>query len=271
MKDLIQLAREIRSRLRSQLLGRALPPGPKTAGAILAYAGHEGLRILRRRRGVLVLSRGKSGRTWLRFMLDQLGIHLAYTHFEDGPPPDWTRNRIILLHRDPRDVLVSKWFAVQFRADQRDIGLGELLEHPDRGLAAIADFNLRWAERIGEARGALILSYETMLADPAATLRRVLAWLGDERSDEAIGRAVEAGRIDRMRALEASGEGARRYGLALAPGDPARPESFKTRRGGSGGWREHFTPEQALLAERLLAERNYAERMAAAGRQLAVT
>ena len=74
-----------------------------------------------------------------------------------------------------------------------------------------------------------------------------------------------------MRALEASGEGARRYGFALAPADPARPESFKTRRGGSGGWREHFTAEQALLAERILAERDYSERMAAAELRFAST
>lgn len=218
----------------------------------------------------MVLSRGKSGRTWLRFMLDQLGIHLAYSHFEEGIPPDWTGLRIILLHRDPRDVLVSKWFASRFRTGGGpDTSLAELLEDPDRGLTAIADFNLHWAERIGEAKGALILSYEAMLADPAAVLRRVLGWLGVERSDDKIARSVEASTIERMREMEASGEGARRYGFALAPGDPARPESFKTRRGGSGGWREHFTPEQALLAERLLAERDYEARMAAAGRRFA--
>ena len=263
VNELVQLARDTGWRLKSRLLGRALASEPRAVAAILGFARRESIRILRRRRGILVLSRAKSGRTWLRFMLDRLDVHLAFTHFADGSPPEWTSRRIIFLHRDPRDVLVSTWFAWRFRTARGEIGLRELLEHPDHGLAAIADFNLRWAEKVAKARGALILSYEQMLADPAGTLQAILAWLGIDRTGDAIREAVEAGGIDRMRALEASGEGARLYGAALAPGDAARSESFKIRRGGSGGWRQHFTEEQSAWAERLLVERDYAGRMAA--------
>ena len=229
--------------------------------AILAHAGHASLRILRRRPGVLVLSRAKSGRTWLRFMLDDLGVHLAYTHFATRIPPDWADKRIVFLHRDPRDVLVSRWFAKRFRGDEGEIALADLLHDADKGLAAIVEFNLLWAERVRQTQG-IVMSYEVLLADPRGGLQRLLGWLGVERSDEAIRRAVEAGRFDRMREVEASGRGARLYGFALAPADPPRPETFKTRRGGSGGWREHFSEAQAGFAEDLLAERNYFARMA---------
>lgn len=264
MSELFDLAWVTGSRIKSRLLGRELASEPRSFGAILAYAGHEGARIIRRRRGIMVVSCAKSGRTWLRYMLDQLGIHLAYTHAQDGPPPNWTSQRIIFLHRDPRDVLISTWFARNYRTEGAEIGLGELLESPDRGLGAIADFNLQWAERATDARSALVLNYEAMFADPAASLKRIADWLGVRRSDEEIRRAVEAGRFDRMRDVEASGQGARLYGAALAPGDPNLPESFKTRRGGSGGWREHFTEEQAAYAEQLLTRRGYFERMTAA-------
>ena len=196
-------------------------------------------------------------------MLDQLGVHLAYSHAETGPLPNWLDQRIIFLHRDPRDVLVSTWFELRFRADQSEIDFADLFGCPRHGLEAIVDFNLLWAAEVSEARGSLALSYETMMADPAATLERTLVWLGVERCDEAIRRAVEAGRFERMRELETSGQGARLYGAALAPFDSARPDSFKTRRGGSGSWREHFSAEQVVMAERILAERDYWVRMSA--------
>jgi hypothetical protein len=263
VKELVELVRQTGSRLKSRLLGRELASEPRALAAILHYARHASMRILRRRRGILVLSHPKSGRTWLRFMLDRLDVHLAFTHFEEGSPTDWTRQRIILLHRDPRDVLVSSWFEWRFRTGRGEIGFDELLEHPVHGLAAIADFNLHWSERVAEARG-LILSYEHLAADPAGTLKRTLAWLDIERTDEVIREAIQAGCFDRMRDLEASGEGARLYGAALAPGNPANAESFKTRRGIAGGWHDHFTEEQSTWANRLLVQRNYASRIAAA-------
>jgi hypothetical protein len=259
-RDLFDLAWGTAARLKRRALGRDLSTEPRAVGAILAHAGHEGLRILRRRPGVLVLSYPKSGRTWLRFMLDNLGTHLAYTHFETGVPPDWADQRIMFLHRDPRDVLVSRWFARRFRTNLGEIALADLLHDADDGLAAIAEFNLLWAERVRQRKG-VVVSYEALLADAGDGLQRLLGWLGVERSDEAIRRAVEAGHFDRMREVEASGRGARLYGFALAPGDPRRPETFKTRRGGSGAWREHFSEAQARFADDLLAERNYFARM----------
>ena len=72
------------------------------------------------------------------------------------------------------------------------------------------------------------------------------------------------GRFERMRALEVSGAGERLYGWALSPGLSGGPEALKTRRGGSGGWREHFSPDETEFAAGLLAERTYFTRMTAA-------
>ena len=92
-----------------------------------------GLARSLRKRGVLapvpaaeavVLSYPKSGRTWLRAMLDELGIGVDYDHadantlyhptepFEIGrvDAGRYGDKRVVFLQRDPRDVLVSSYF-----------------------------------------------------------------------------------------------------------------------------------------------------------------
>ena len=86
-------------------------------GQHLGWLLAEGRRIALRNGAAVVVSWPKSGRTWLRYMLDQLGIHLEYSHQrETAPfPQAWRRKRLILLHRDPRDATLSHWFAVTRR------------------------------------------------------------------------------------------------------------------------------------------------------------
>ena len=84
-------------------------------------------------RGLLV-SFPKSGRTWVRVMLDSLSIKLRYTHdgsdnslgthFNDLVPcqVDVTDRPLLFLHRDPRDTAVSGFFSglYVFPRDMKD-------------------------------------------------------------------------------------------------------------------------------------------------------
>jgi hypothetical protein len=236
-----------------RLLGKELPTEPKQLGAILAYALAEAKRIPHRPSKLLVLSAPKSGRTWLMFMLDRLGVHLRFTHFGYGYPDDWRDYRFILLHRDPRDVLLSRYHGRKNRGGRRR-GLQELLDDPHKGLLATANFNLTWAERLGQTRGYHILRYEDLLRDTFAELSKILRFLNIHRSAQAIERAVEDGSIGNMRRIEESGE---------APPDPSDPTTFKVRAGRAGGWQAQFTDEQKEKADALLAGLGYFERMAA--------
>ena len=71
----------------------------------MARLFNEGRRIALSDRHAIVVSYPKSGRTWLRYMLDHLGIHLIYSHQRPAAqlPAGWEAKKIILLHRDPRD------------------------------------------------------------------------------------------------------------------------------------------------------------------------
>jgi hypothetical protein len=75
-------------------------------------------RRRRKTRDVAVISYQKSGRTWLRFMLEHTGVRIMYDHagaknrlalpFEDIAQRvwDWDDWRVVFLFRDPRDTVV---------------------------------------------------------------------------------------------------------------------------------------------------------------------
>src|ERR1043166_6336340 len=101
-----------------------------------------------------VVSHPKSGRTWLRVMLDELGIVADYTHAgpakkghqhykdlsTDLPRP---YKRILILTRDPRDAAVSGYHQSIRRAHEshRISGtMSEFLRDPRIGIQKAAHF-----------------------------------------------------------------------------------------------------------------------------------
>jgi hypothetical protein len=231
--------------------------------ASLSRLYHEGRRTALSDPDTVVVSYPKSGRTWLRYMLDQLGIHLTYSHQRPAAPlpAGWQGKRIIFLHRDPRDTSVSHWFALARRGSGYGGSLSELLRDPEHGLASVVRNNLFWRELLDRGSG-LVLRYEALHADTQRELGRAVAFVrGDPGPEAALREAVAAGRFDNMHAIEVSGRGARLYGDVLEPGDPADPDSYKTREGRVGAWRKHFTRTDAAFADNLLGGCDYYRRM----------
>ena len=262
--DLVWLLRGTASQIRELHAPRHRGKRLERLGVCLAGLLAEGRRVVLRNSGVVVLSWPKSGRTWLRYMLDRLGHHLEYTHQRecDPLPAAWQSKRIIFLHRDPRDATLSHWFAAVRRGGNYRGSLSDFLRDPEQGLGRAMRFNLFWAERLGGTDGVLFVTYEGLHADTPAELGRAVAFLkGRTVSEQALGDAVIAGRFENMRAIEASGRGAALYGDVLAPGDPADPASFKTREGRIGGWRDHFSAADKAFADALLARCDYWRRM----------
>jgi hypothetical protein len=223
---------------------------------------------------VLVISLGKSGRTWLRVMLhkylslrfdvpfDEIRLDssahafpaIAYTHelaahFRDDR---WTRRlvgksilprsvtdsrQIVILSRDPRDVVVSSHFHKTQRSMKTDCSLEEFIHHPRWGIAGLVYIMNRWRRRFADHPNCHWLSYEALRADPRAEMERLLASLGIPVESEALEAAIEFARFDRMQAAEARGEFADKR---LRPGQSDQPDSFKVRRGKVGGYRDYF-------------------------------
>jgi Sulfotransferase domain len=243
--------------------------------------------------GVVVVSHPKSGRTWLSTMISHVyhqqyaipetqiirfdNFHridpkiprIFFTHdsrrYSRRPalagPARYVGKKVVLLVRDPRDVVVSSYFHVTRRYARRqqtsaDLAGGDEAEAlfayvRDIGLPKLVQFLNRWQHRLASIEQALLVRYEDLRAAPAAELGRVLAFIDRPFPADVIAAAVRFASFDNLRAKEASGffETSR-----LHPGDGADPDSFKVRRGKVGGYRDYFTAEQLAWIEATLAE-----------------
>ncbi len=248
---------------------------------------------------LLVVSHTKSGRTWLRVMLSHLW-HLAHgvpadelvrgdnfkrlvpaipaVHFARDtrfPPeigslrPD-PRQRVLVLVRDPRDVVVSFWFHVRHRAspaelarkgippEARRLDLFTFATDPRWGVPRVIRFYNRWWQELPGFARATRLRYEDLRADTAAEFTRILAFLGEEHPRERIEAAVAFASFENLKEKERQGFFAsdRLGARAGAEAGSAEEEAgrYKVREGRVGGWRRHFEPEQAAVLDALVRD-----------------
>ncbi len=218
----------------------------------------------------------KSGRTWLRvflyryfsaiyerdFTLNEKEIfavplpkllftHDLWEHRATARPKDRWRGKhlvppraarekkIVLLARDPRDVLVSLFFQQSKRMHRYQGTLSGMLRHPRFGVRLVVEVMNAWMAEWGSRPNCALVRYEDCRRDTAGAFRALVAFLSPRPLDEAaFARSLEFASFDNMKALEAAGKFD--SGI-LAPGDRRDPESFKVRRGQVGGYGEYFT------------------------------
>jgi hypothetical protein len=166
----------------------------------------------------------KSGRTWIRYILEQLGhasaieFHHDRFEFNDGARPAHDFDvasrieryrqvdKLVYLERDPRDVMVSLYWQVTGRFREffhYDGSISEFLRDDYFGARNLHRFRAMWAEIIGEL-GFPIVAYEECHADPAATVRRILSYYGFAVDEGRLADAVRDASFDNMRAVEQS-------------------------------------------------------------------
>lgn len=228
-----------------------------------------------RRASVLLISYPKCGRTWLTMLLaraiaahagidevDYLANDLprgkgegaATIRISHDDNPHWKTVRglarskrryrgkkIILLVRDPRDVVVSMYFERSRRERAYSGSLHEFLHEPKGSLDTILAYYDIWARERTRPRGFCLVRYEDLKRDAAGEARRILRFAGYELADAHIEEAVRFASFENMRAMEA--------GDVLKSGrlrarDPNDEESFKTRKAKVGGFVDYLSPEE---------------------------
>jgi len=155
-------------------------------------------------------------------------------------------SRMILLVRDPRDVVASNmnalaeggWLAEQHRNATRP-GEGLVRRNPD---AAIKRRAKRYVENVGNAKDAfefhrghkVLIRYEELRTDTLGTMRRLYSALSISVKEEDLVRTVE------------------RHAWENISEEEKGPGKFN-RKATPGGWREDLTPRQVEVVEEITA------------------
>jgi hypothetical protein len=226
---------------------------------------------------VIVISPAKAGRTWLRVMINQyfslrygIPFSLRDLHDQNASIPSiiyehwlWyqlrvpkpierlngryvipssvlARKKLVILVRDPRDIIVSAYFQEtrrEHKSRRTDMTLKEFIRDKRRGMSSLIKvLNLTYA-RIRNRQNHILLKYESIAADPITALSRVLEFGGVTPIPELVAQAVSFASFDNMKRIEAADE---LKNEILRPGNFSDPESFKVRRGKIGGYTDYL-------------------------------
>jgi hypothetical protein len=247
-----------------------------------------------RRAQTVIISYPKGGRTWLRLMLatalrdhfqlklsrdrDLLAVQkfskldrrvptLDFSH--DGAPFHQTSEElesdkshfvgkdVILLCRDPRDVVVSSWYrrekhSIKYGKKEFEGSIGDYVRHPIHGVEKVVAFMNLWAKNRQIPGRLLLLRYEDLCEAPQEELRRLLIFLGVEGvTDVVIREAVRYASFDNMQTMERED---------TLKSDRLRPlrrddsSSFKVRKGKPGGYRDDLKPDDVAYVDQVVGE-----------------
>lgn len=235
---------------------------------------------------IYFLSFPKSGRTWLRMLIGRAFMEqhnlngsifpLNYRlirETENGFPritvthsgeiwenrkgdvkllQDTFGRKILLLVRDPRDVIVSLYYHRRYRNQTFFGSLGDYLQQDSGSIDTIIEFmNLHVRSR-NKFKDLLIVKYEDLVQNPRITLEEVIRFVfGYEFKPHAISNAIEYCKFENMRKMEESGQS--HHSLTLV--DPKDDRSFKVRKGKIGGYKEELDEELLnFLNEKIKSE-----------------
>ena len=225
---------------------------------------------------VYVVSYPKCGRTWLRLMMgkaiqaefeldtdDLLRLHgmseinrdipvIRFTH-DDLPhrkpisqietsKEKFSGKKVVLLVRDPRDVVVSSYFQATKRQGIYEGDIDSYIRGDIGGVNSIVLFYNVWAKERVKPEDFMVVSYEDLRSNTFDSLKKVLCFVGlGQINDANIEEAIKFAEFNNMRAME------KKNALEsdkLSPGKVDDADSYKTRKGKVGGYIESVTEDQ---------------------------
>jgi len=234
-----------------------------------------------------LISYPKCGRTWLRLLIgkaisiqydiksdDLLNLRaLSYLDIRvpkmvvshNGSPAkvnaeDMTRDnsmfrrsKVILMIRDPRDVLVSLHFHVKKRWKSTDLSVSDYIRGRKGGIESFIRYYNTWDENWSVPKKILLVRYESLHGNTQKELRRIFDFLGmEEISDSTLAQAVEYASFKNMNKMESE---KKFTNSSLQPVDQSDRDSYKTRRGVIGGYVDYLTEDDISFLDQQINQR----------------
>jgi len=237
----------------------------------------------------VVVSLPKSGRTWLRVMLSRYfqqkyqlpeNLVLGFSNFrkQDKRVPrilfthdhviryytgnldskkDFYNKKVILLVRDPRDVVVSMYHQWSHRADPQkralyselspdnSVNLFEFAINEHHGIPRNIRFLNSWHNDLGKFDHILVVHYEDLRRSPPETMKQILEFMDEPVSDAEIQDIVSYADFSNMKKREQNQDFKTSSKRLFSQNTDAR-KTLKTRRGKVGGFIDYMTPEQIV-------------------------
>ena len=228
-----------------------------------------------------LVSYPKSGRTWIRFILGKIvclkhnlsdgnilktnflsskepGIVLNdnYTHEDSMLSGSKQLNRfqlqkdksrynysnVILLIRDPRDVVVSFYYHYCFRSKYKFEGeIKDFILNDSLGIGKTVDYYNIWYDSFFKPNKTLLVKYEDLHKNTSFIVKSIVGFLGiKDVSDGLIKEAIDFCSFDNMKRFEQDNSFGRRYLRRIDKNDI---RTYKIREGKLSGYLEHVKPE----------------------------
>jgi len=188
---------------------------------------------------------------------------VVYTHnganFDDALPfghpkvadsAQWAGRPVLLIVRDPRDVLVSAYHHAKYRDSFYNGTMSDFVRSPETGIEKVLTALNRWHDQRSEASQFVVISYEAMHRHPMNVLRTTTDWLAVNAADDHFREAIEFASFDNMKQYERSNL----FGDKRLMIKGTLEEGAKVRAGKIGGYINYLSPEElAYIDERTRA------------------
>lgn len=247
---------------------------------------------------VFFVSFPKSGRTWLHLILariysDLTGLDIKlllnaddamlkdkvkpypYIKFSHGyknsgisqgevfPEHYYKDTKIILMVRDPRDVVVSHYYHEKYHFKSFEGTISEFIRYqydvnkPDPGkrkarfgILPIINYMNAWQGNFHILEDYFMLTYEDMKKEPLLYLNELCQYLGLPVNNISLHDVIDYCSFKNMRKLE---EASNLEWNGLEPSDSQ--QGFKTRKGKAGGFRDELSENDINYIEGLIKEK----------------
>jgi Sulfotransferase domain len=174
-------------------------------------------------------------------------------HPLNGSPLLWIRRKVVLLVRDPRDVLTSGYFHALDRDQSFNGSLSEYIRHPYTGIDKLVIAHRRWNSFRRLSSSFLLQRYESFHRDAEGSFSQFLDFISVPIDRSAIRTAVEFCSFENLQRLESEGY----FGTKAMKLRSGGVRSLKMREGLIGGHTRHMSDDDVSFVQSRIAQLGY--------------